>query len=37
MDDQKSLKVEVHGNATTMNLPEILLVNIQSCAYFKDL
>jgi hypothetical protein len=26
-----------HGNASTMNLESVLLSNIQSCPYFKDL
>eukprot|EP01099_Mayorella_cantabrigiensis_P001373 TRINITY_DN159_c0_g1_i3.p1 TRINITY_DN159_c0_g1~~TRINITY_DN159_c0_g1_i3.p1 ORF type:complete len:432 (-),score=71.14 TRINITY_DN159_c0_g1_i3:369-1664(-) len=31
------MALEIYGNPNTMNLSEVLLVNIQSFAYFKDL
>lgn len=34
---QKSPKLEIQGNASTMNLPQNLLVAIQSGEYFKSL
>ncbi len=30
-------KLEVWGNEKTMNMENILLMNIQSCPYFKEL
>jgi hypothetical protein len=34
---ERSPKLEVWGNAETMNLPEMVLVNIQASEYFKSL
>jgi hypothetical protein len=34
---EKSKKLEVFGNPETMNLPEMVLLNIQASEYFKSL
>ena len=36
-EKQKLNKLEIFGNATTMNLQRIIHMNIQSSSYFKDL